>query len=85
MRNVARQLTTRGLEAAASLAILVTLTFVLAHASPGGPAYAIMGLKAQPSNAGEIDQLLGTDIPVWQQYGVWCGTCCKADLACPRC
>ena len=39
-----RLLARRGLETLASLALLASLAFALAHAMPGGPAYAILGL-----------------------------------------
>jgi peptide/nickel transport system permease protein len=55
----------------ATLAVLVTLTFVAAHAVPGGPAYAILGLNATPSAVGAVNMQLGLDVPVWRQYLIW--------------
>jgi peptide/nickel transport system permease protein len=51
--------------------VLVTLTFLAAHAVPGGPAYAILGMKATPQGVGAIDLRLGLDVPIWRQYLVW--------------
>ena len=67
-------------EAAATLAILVTLTFLAAHAVPGGPAYAILGLKATPQGVGAIDLRLGLDVPLWRQYLVWWAHLLHGDL-----
>jgi len=61
----------RGAEAAASIILLVTLTFVLAHASPGGPAYAIMGLKVRPDTVAAVDHQIGADTALWLQYLTW--------------
>jgi peptide/nickel transport system permease protein len=58
-------------EAAASIVLLVTLTFVLAHASPGGPAYAIMGIKGSPDRVAAILQQTGADKSLWLQYATW--------------
>jgi peptide/nickel transport system permease protein len=61
----------RGAEAIVTLAMLVTLTFIAAHAVPGGPAYAILGMRATPAGVGAVNLQLGLDVPVWQQYLVW--------------
>jgi peptide/nickel transport system permease protein len=71
MQSVWRELAARCAEAAASLAILVTLTFFMAHAIPGGPGYAIMGLKAQPAAVDAVNLQLGLDTPLWWQYATW--------------
>ncbi|HTZ70181.1 MAG TPA: ABC transporter permease, partial [Acetobacteraceae bacterium] len=67
----ARRLAARCLEALFSLTLLVTLTFFLAHAAPGGPAYAILGAKVTPASAAEVSARLGVNVPVWQQYLLW--------------
>jgi peptide/nickel transport system permease protein len=61
----------RGAEAVVTLAMLVTLTFIAAHAVPGGPAYAILGMRATPAGVGAVNLQLGLDVPVWRQYLVW--------------
>jgi peptide/nickel transport system permease protein len=61
----------RAAEAVVTLAILVTLTFIAAHAVPGGPAYAILGMKATPAGVGAVNLQLGLDVPVWRQYLIW--------------
>jgi peptide/nickel transport system permease protein len=67
-------------EAAATLAVLVTLTFIAAHTVPGGPAYAILGLRATPAGVAAVDLQLGLDVPVWQQYAVWWGHVLHGNL-----
>ncbi len=54
-----------------TLTILITLTFISAHAVPGGPAYAILGLKASPQGVGAINLRLGLNVPLWRQYLTW--------------
>jgi peptide/nickel transport system permease protein len=54
-----------------SLLILVTATFVMAHLTPGGPAYSILGLRATPQAVGSINMQLGLDVPLWRQYALW--------------
>lgn len=66
-----RQALKRCADAGLTLLTLVTLTFILAHAVPGGPAYAILGLKANPASVAALDTQLGLDTPLWQQYGLW--------------
>lgn len=56
---------------ALSIVILVTITFVLVHLTPGGPAYSILGMKASPQAVAALNARLGLDVPVWKQYLVW--------------
>jgi peptide/nickel transport system permease protein len=67
----ATRLATRCLEAFLTLAVLITLTFALAHAAPGGPAYAILGRHIPPGGITDIDARLGLNTPLWQQFAVW--------------
>ena len=57
--------------AALSLAILVTLTFVLVNIAPGSPVYGILGPKADPRSVAELTHTLGLDQPLWRQYLLW--------------
>ncbi len=70
----------RAVEAALALVLLVTLTFVLAHAVQGGPAYAILGLRARPESVDALNALLGLDQPLWQQYLDWWWHLAHGDL-----
>ncbi len=59
--------------AALSLAILITLSFVLVHIAPGSPVYGILGPKASPASIAELTHSLGLDQPFWRQYLAWWG------------
>lgn len=68
MSMVARRLASSGL----SLLILVTLVFFMAHLTPGGPAYSILGQKATPDSVAQLNTRLGLDQNLGVQYGKWC-------------
>ena len=63
-----------------SLVLLVTLTFFVAHLSPGGPAYAILGLKATPVSVDAVNMKLGLDVPLWHQFAIWWLHLLRGDL-----
>ncbi len=63
-----------------SLALLVTLTFFVAHLSPGGPAYSILGLKATPVSIDAVNMKLGLDVPLWRQFATWWLHLLRGDL-----
>jgi peptide/nickel transport system permease protein len=54
-----------------SLFILVALVFFMAHLTPGGPAYSILGQKATPESVAQLNQRLGLDQPLLKQFGIW--------------
>lgn len=54
-----------------SLFLLVTIVFALIHATPGGPAYSILGMHATPQAVAALNKQMGLDHPLWQQYAVW--------------
>ncbi len=54
-----------------SVALLVTLVFFMIYATPGGPAYSILGVHASPNAVAALDRQMGLDHPVWQQYLTW--------------
>lgn len=54
-----------------SIALLVTIVFFMIHATPGGPAYSILGVRATPTAVAALDKQMGLNHPVWQQYGTW--------------
>jgi peptide/nickel transport system permease protein len=66
--------------AVATLVVLVTLVFFLARIAPGGPAYAILGVRATPSGVGAVDLRLGLDVPVWRQYAIYWLHLAQGDL-----
>jgi peptide/nickel transport system permease protein len=54
-----------------SVFILVTLVFFMAHLTPGGPAYSILGQKATLTSVAQVNARLGLDQPLLKQYGIW--------------
>lgn len=54
-----------------SLVLLVTIVFFLIHATPGGPAYSILGMHATPQAVAALNKEMGLDHPIWQQYLTW--------------
>ena len=75
-----RKLPARLGASALSLAILVTLTFVLVHLTPGGPAYSILGMKSTPQAVAALNAKLGLDVPLWRQYLIWWQHLLHGDL-----
>ena len=67
MKMICRRLASSSL----SIFILVTLVFFMAHLTPGGPAYSILGQKATATSVAQLNARLGLDHPLWQQYVVW--------------
>jgi ABC-type dipeptide/oligopeptide/nickel transport system permease component len=51
-----------------SMFILVTATFGMAHALPGDPVRAALGIKAPAGIVAATRRRLGLDQPLWQQY-----------------
>ena len=66
-----RMIATRIASSSLSIVILVTLVFFMAHLTPGGPAYSILGQKATAASVQEVNERLGLNVPIWQQYFIW--------------
>ncbi len=66
-----RTLISRGGASFFSIALLVTMVFIMAHLPPGGPAFSILGVKATAASVAAINKKLGLDIPLWKQYAIW--------------
>ncbi len=67
MRVLAQRLATSAL----SLVLLVTMVFFMIYATPGGPAYSILGVHASPLAVAALDRQMGLEHPLWQQYLTW--------------
>jgi peptide/nickel transport system permease protein len=61
----------RLLSSAVSIFILVTLVFFMAHLTPGGPAFSILGQKATPQSVAALNARLGLNTPLLAQYFIW--------------
>ena len=70
----------RLLSSVVSIFILVTLVFFLAHLTPGGPAFSILGQKATPESVAAMNARLGLSAPLLAQYGVWWGHLLQGKL-----
>jgi peptide/nickel transport system permease protein len=77
---VVRYLITRIASAVTTLFILSILIFVLIRALPGGPAVAILGLRATPDLIARINHDFGVDQPLPIQYLRWLGAALHGDL-----
>jgi peptide/nickel transport system permease protein len=47
--------------------------FIMLHLLPGGPARAILGIRATPAAIAAFNHANGYDRPLFIQYGVWVG------------
>lgn len=73
-----RRLLARGLEAALTVLLLVTLCFFLLRAAPGGP---FDGEKAAPPEVvAALEAQYRLDQPLWRQYLGWLSDLARGDL-----
>ncbi|MHB1544288.1 MAG: ABC transporter permease [Gammaproteobacteria bacterium] len=54
-----------------SLVFLVTIVFFMIHATPGGPAYSILGMHASPQAVAALNRQMGLNQPLSVQYAIW--------------
>jgi peptide/nickel transport system permease protein len=66
-----RMVATRLASSCLSIVILVTMVFFMAHLTPGGPAYSILGMKATATSVAQLNARLGLNAPLVVQYGIW--------------
>ncbi|MDT9680534.1 ABC transporter permease [Streptomyces sp. TRM76323] len=59
---------------------LSVLLFLWLNRLPGGPASAILGERATPTEVARINRALGLDQPVWVQYGRFLKRVVQLDL-----
>jgi ABC-type dipeptide/oligopeptide/nickel transport system permease component len=59
---------------------IVTVVFVITRVIPGDPAYRIAGIFATPEKIATIQQQLGTDRPIWDQYVDYVSGIIRGDL-----
>ncbi len=55
-------------------------SFFVVHLLPGNPAITILGPNATPHNEAILNQRLGLNKPLYQQYFVWIGNVFKGNL-----
>ncbi len=76
---MARYLARRVLHALTTLLLVVTATFAIIHAAPGGPA-VLADPKLTAVERQAIEQRLGIDRPLVEQYTRWIGRVVRGDL-----
>lgn len=62
------------------LAVVTIAIFLIIHITPGGPAAAILGMEASEEEIQKLNQELGLDRPILQQYTSWVANVFKGDL-----
>ena len=59
---------------------IVTIVFVVTRLIPGDPAYRIAGVFATPEKIATIQEQLGTNRPIWDQYVSYLGEILHGSL-----
>jgi ABC-type dipeptide/oligopeptide/nickel transport systems, permease components len=77
---VLRLVVRRLLQLIPTLLGLSVLLFLWLNRLPGGPASAILGERATPTEVARINRALGLDQPVWVQYGRFLKRIFELDL-----
>lgn len=66
--------------AAAVMAFIVVLTFMIVRWVPGDPARQIVGMNAGAAEVEQARRQLGLDQPLWQQFADYLGRLVRGDL-----
>ncbi|KAB7897248.1 ABC transporter permease subunit [Rouxiella sp. S1S-2] len=59
---------------------LSLIVFFIMSMIPGDPAQALLGAWATPENVARVNQELGLNKPVWQQYLIWVNNMLHGDF-----
>jgi peptide/nickel transport system permease protein len=71
----------RGLQIAATMLLLVLVTFVVLRVAPGGPAQVLLGPdQISPERIADVDARLGLDRSIPEQLWRWTEAVAKGDL-----
>lgn len=62
------------------LAVVTIAIFLIIHITPGDPAAAILGIEASQEEIQKLNQDLGLDRPLLEQYSSWVANVFKGDL-----
>ncbi len=62
------------------LAVVTIAIFLIIHITPGDPAAAILGIEASQEEIQKLNQDLGLDRPILEQYTSWVANVFKGDL-----
>jgi len=70
----------RILSAIPVLLVVSIVIFLIIHITPGNPASVILGEEATPAQIAELEESLGLNLPIYQQYFSWVGGVFQGDL-----
>lgn len=70
----------RILSAIPVLLIVSIVIFLIIHITPGNPASVILGEEATPAQIAELEESLGLNLPIHQQYISWITGVFQGDL-----
>lgn len=70
----------RARQAIVVVLLVVTLTFLLAHAAPGDPFSSFDSTQISEVDRAALRARWGYDQPVWRQYGTWIANFARADF-----
>ncbi|PIC73662.1 ABC transporter permease [Sporosarcina sp. P17b] len=62
------------------LFVVSIVVFLLVHITPGDPASVMLGPEASPQEVAELQDQLGLNRPIVEQYVTWVGNIFKGDL-----
>nr|WP_251035968.1 ABC transporter permease [Paenibacillus sp. ISL-20] len=62
------------------LSVVTIAIFLIIHITPGDPAAAILGMEASQEEIQKLNQDLGLDRPILEQYTSWVANVFKGDL-----
>ncbi len=62
------------------LFIVSIVIFLIVHITPGNPASVILGEEATATQIAELEESLGLNLPIHEQYFNWVGGVVKGDL-----
>lgn len=70
----------RILSAIPVLLVVSIVIFLIIHITPGNPASVILGEEATPEQIAELEESLGLNLPIHQQYFSWIAGVFQGDL-----
>lgn len=62
------------------LFVVSVVVFLLVHITPGDPASVMLGPEASPQEVAKLQEELGLNRPILEQYVTWVGDIFKGDL-----
>ena len=63
-----------------TILVPMLLLFILVRLAPGGPAAALLGDQATPDQIAELEEKLGLNAPLWEQFAGFLGSLVTLDF-----